>query len=155
MLQAFLIAFGALWFFFGPVIAVIGVLAIFLAVYIYGSTLPDDDPRIVIGPKSRRRSAKPQTSTRQPPEQYIARWSVRYRDRSGEITKRVVRVTLVRPVAEELHVWCELRQDVRTFLFSGLHEVVDMETGELVDMRSWLAAYKLSRRKKAPASTRT
>lgn len=82
-----------------------------------------------------------------PPHRVIARWEIDYTDAAGERTRRIVRVKQVQPRAQRLHVWCELRQDDRTLLFSGVRRIVDPETGELLDLNRWIADRASERRR--------
>lgn len=82
-----------------------------------------------------------------PPDAVYGRWIIRYRDFNGDETTRTVRIIAVRPRLEKLECWCELRADYRTFNFYGVLSFTDAETGEIVNLRSWVTAYNRSRRK--------
>ena len=89
----------------------------------------------------------PRAAAARPPVKIYARWKIRYRDYAGVSTERVVRVLAVRPRLERLEVWCELRGGERTLSFWGLEEIIDAETGEIIDFDAWLRAYRASRRR--------
>jgi hypothetical protein len=74
------------------------------------------------------------------PDHSLARWAVTYADTRGAVTARTVRVLETRPDQQRLVVWCELRGDERTLLWSGLRSVADASTGETIDVRAWSAA---------------
>lgn len=108
---------------------------------------PDHDVEHEPGEPEVRR-AKPAAQPPRPPAEMYARWKIRYRNYEGAGTERVVRVLAVRPRLQRLEVWCELRQAERTLSFWGLEEIVDAETGEIIDFDAWLDAYSASRRAK-------
>jgi hypothetical protein len=81
------------------------------------------------------------------PDHSLARWVVTYADTRGAVSARTVRVLETRPDQQKLVVWCELRGDERTLLWSGLRTVADASTGEAVDVQAWSAA--LASRKRA------
>lgn len=87
-----------------------------------------------------------QPENAQPPESFLARWLVTYEDIHGSATTRVVRVVAVQPRLRKLQVWCEMRNGDRTLHFDGIRSLADAESGELIDMQSWLQAYARSRR---------
>jgi hypothetical protein len=110
---------------------------------------------LLIYARMRRRYGKPKAGvTHNPgasvsrPDTYLARWKVSYCDFDGVITERIIRIVEVQPRLEKLHVWCELRQDRRTFNLHGLRDIEDAETGLPVDISQWFQGYNRSRRKK-------
>jgi hypothetical protein len=86
------------------------------------------------------------------PTKFAARWLIKYVDACDVSTKRIVRVQRVHPELQQLDCWCELRNAGRTFAFGGLRQIVDVETGEIVDLPEWLAAYAASRRQRKKRS---
>lgn len=82
------------------------------------------------------------------PQAYLARWMVRYVDGEGVVTTRVIRIIQVKPRLRQFVVWCELRNDRRTFAFGGLQSITDAQTNAPVDLPTWLDAYREARRRK-------
>lgn len=76
---------------------------------------------------------------------HLGRWTIKYRDRDGVESHRVVKILAVRPRLQRLECWCELKQETRTFRFDGILFFANTETGEITDFRSWISAYNRSR----------
>lgn len=126
------IALIACWFFWGwqgVVTAIVCAVAV-IALLASRSTESDDDAT------PRRRSRRRAAITA--PEEWVARWKVRYVAANGERTSRIVRVIQVQPSAQQLQVWCELRNAQRTLKFDRLESIVDVETGEIIELLTWL-----------------
>lgn len=92
---------------------------------------------LVIGPRcGATRAAR---VGKRPPARFMARWQLKYVDGKGGLTKRTVRIQRVDPGLEHIDGWCELRRARRTFAFSGVRQIVDADTGEVIELREWLA----------------
>lgn len=67
-----------------------------------------------------------------------------YRSRNGAITEREIRAKSARPWSRDavgVWAWCHLRRGPRTFLSTGIEEMVDAESGEVIgDPHRWLLA---------------
>lgn len=92
---------------------------------------------LVIGPP--RIATRAVRAAERPPARFMARWQLKYVDGKGGLTKRTVRIERVDPGLEHIDGWCELRGARRTFAFGGVRQIVDADTGEVVDLRVWLA----------------
>lgn len=77
----------------------------------------------------------------------LARWTIRYRS-SSATTTRNVRITRVHPRKHQIVGWCELRGQERTFSLFAIDQALDTDTGEVIDLNEWMAAYRKSRRSK-------
>ncbi len=137
----FLIVFAAGSYAYGVWAGVGAVVLLLVIFYALGSVFEskDEEPDW----QSRRRPKAPRPRA---PEKFIAWWRVKYVDREGVLTERVIRVKTVRPRVGEFQVWCELRKDTRTLLFTGLQDIVDIQTGEVIDLPVWLDEYKAYRK---------
>lgn len=71
------------------------------------------------------------------PASYLARWHVLYRDARGQLHSDL-QVQAVHAELGFIDAWCEARRGVDRFALSGFARVADAESGERVDLQTWL-----------------
>lgn len=82
-------------------------------------------------------------------KRYIEQWRVEYVDAQGEATSRNIWVRRYRPRLQFIDAWCGLRMSERTFKPERCGQIVDLRTGEIIDIGQWIAAQAALRKKNA------
>lgn len=81
------------------------------------------------------------------PAAYLARWHVLYRD-ARVLVHGDIQVQAVHANLGVIDAWCEARGGVDRFALSGFARVADAETGDRVDVQTWLEAPPRARKRK-------
>ncbi|BBV41344.1 hypothetical protein [Citrobacter portucalensis] len=87
-------------------------------------------------PKNHLPQDKPKQQRKKKPKKHTIRGvelDVLYMDSKGDLTHRQIRVINYTESTQKIYAWCSLRDDFRTFFTYKMTNIIDINTGEVVD----------------------